>query len=235
VGQALASLPADGMTLILYGDVPLLRASTLRELVDSAKGSGFGLLTVHLDDPGGYGRIVRDAAGNVTRIVEHKDASTAEPEISEINTGIMAVSSACLHRWIPALDNSNAQHEYYLTDCVAAAVAEGIHVVAVSAATAAEVTGVNNRRQLAELERQYQLNLASELMEQGVMLRDPARIDVRGTLRCGRDVEIDINSLFIGDVQLGDRCSLPYAMAISKKGIQLNRPVLTRKSFQKPV
>ena len=208
VGEALVSLPADGMTLILYGDVPLLRASTLRELVDTAAETGFGLLTVQLPDPSGYGRIVRDTAGKVIRIVEHKDASAAELQIGEINTGIMAVNSACLHRWIPALSNANAQREYYLTDCVAAAVAEGIHIGAVSAATAAEVTGVNNRRQLAELERQYQLNVANDLMEQGVMLRDPARIDVRGTLHCGRDVEIDINSLFVGDVQLGDRVTV---------------------------
>jgi len=205
VGEALAKIPADGMTLILYGDVPLLRPATLDALITAAESSGFGLLTVNLEDPSGYGRIVRDPAGHVARIVEHKDASPAELGITEINTGIMAVKSAFLHRWIPALENDNAQGEFYLTDCVAAAVAEGIEIATVSAATEAEVTGVNSRAQLAALERQYQLDIADELMAAGVMLRDPTRIDVRGTLRCGRDVEIDINTLFMGDVQLGDR------------------------------
>ncbi len=205
VGQALQAIPRDGMTLILYGDVPLLQAETLERLINEAADGSFGLLTVNLGDPAGYGRIVRDAAGKVCRIVEHKDASSEELAISEINTGIMAISSADLHRWIPALDNSNAQGEYYLTDCVAAAVADGVKIVSVLAGSEAEVTGVNNRQQLAALERCYQRNHADRLMELGVMLRDPDRIDVRGSLQCGRDVEIDINAVFIGDVTLGDR------------------------------
>lgn len=205
VGQALEAIPRDGMTLILYGDVPLLRAETLERLIDEAADGSFGLLTVNLGDPAGYGRIVRDAAGKVCRIVEHKDANPEELAISEINTGIMAISSADLHRWIPALDNSNAQGEYYLTDCVAAAVADGVKIVSVLAGSEAEVTGVNNRQQLAALERCYQRDHADRLMELGVMLRDPDRIDVRGSLQCGRDVEIDINAVFIGDVTLGDR------------------------------
>jgi bifunctional UDP-N-acetylglucosamine pyrophosphorylase/glucosamine-1-phosphate N-acetyltransferase len=205
VGQALEAIPADGMTLILYGDVPLLRAETLERLVKEAADGSFGLLTVNLDDPAGYGRIVRDDAGNVCRIVEHKDANAEELAIREINTGIMAINSADLHRWIPALDNSNAQGEYYLTDCVAAAVADGVRIVSVLAASETEVTGVNNRLQLAALERCYQRECADRLMERGVMLRDPDRFDVRGSLKCGRDVEIDINAVFIGDVTLGDR------------------------------
>lgn len=205
VGQALEAIPADGMTLILYGDVPLLRAETLERLVKEAADGSFGLLTVNLDDPAGYGRIVRDGAGNVCRIVEHKDANAEELAIREINTGIMAINSADLHRWIPALDNSNAQGEYYLTDCVAAAVADGVRIVSVLAASETEVTGVNNRLQLAALERCYQRECADRFMERGVMLRDPERFDVRGSLKCGRDVEIDINAVFIGDVTLGDR------------------------------
>ncbi len=205
VGQALDAIPQDGMTLILYGDVPLLRAETLERLIDAAADGSFGLLTVNLDDPGGYGRIVRDTAGEVCRIVEHKDASEAELAIREINTGIMAINSADLHRWIPALGNSNAQGEYYLTDCVAAAAADGVKIVSVLAGSEAEVTGVNNRQQLAALERRYQRDYADSLMELGVMLRDPDRIDVRGSLQCGRDVEIDVNAVFIGDVTLGDR------------------------------
>lgn len=208
VEQALPYIPNDGMTLILYGDVPLLRVTTLNELTAAARRTGYGLLTVELENPSGYGRIIRDPDGAIVRIVEHKDASPQELTIAEINTGIMAVRNSYLHRWIPALKNNNAQGEYYLTDCVAAAAAEGVEIAGVSAATEAEVTGVNNRLQLASLERQYQHDIARDLMEQGVMLRDPARIDVRGELNCGRDVEIDINALFIGKVILGDRVSV---------------------------
>ena len=205
VGQALTHVPNDTMTLILYGDVPLLQSSTLQELAAAAEITGFGLLTVVLEDPSGYGRIVRNADGEIVRIVEEKDASSDERAITEINTGIMAVKSDHLHRWIPALSSANAQGEYYLTDCVAAAAAEDIEIASVSASSVAEVTGVNNRMQLAALERQYQNNIATDLMERGVMLRDPNRIDVRGELTCGRDVEIDVNAVFIGKVKLGDR------------------------------
>ena len=208
LAQALPNIPSDAMVLILYGDVPLLSGETLRELVAAAGQTGFALLTVTLDDPSGYGRIIRDPDGRIVRIVEHKDASPAELSIAEINTGIMAVHGGHLKQWIPKLGNDNAQGEYYLTDCVAAAVAEGIDIAGVAATAAAEVTGVNNRIQLAELERYYQREIARRLMEQGVMLRDPARIDVRGGLTCGRDVEIDVNALFIGRVSLGDRVSV---------------------------
>ncbi|MBI4695103.1 MAG: bifunctional UDP-N-acetylglucosamine diphosphorylase/glucosamine-1-phosphate N-acetyltransferase GlmU [Gammaproteobacteria bacterium] len=204
VAQALPRIPADTLVVILYGDVPLLSVATLERLIAAAEPSGFSLLTVVLADPTGYGRIVRDAAGEVQRIVEHKDASPAERAIAEINTGIMAVRGDYLHRWLPTLGNDNAQGEYYLTDCVALAVADGIRVAPVAAANEAEVTGVNNRVQLAELERAHQQAQARALMEAGVTLADPARIDVRGRLECGRDCVIDINTVFVGQVKLGN-------------------------------
>ncbi|MCC7121715.1 MAG: bifunctional UDP-N-acetylglucosamine diphosphorylase/glucosamine-1-phosphate N-acetyltransferase GlmU [Gammaproteobacteria bacterium] len=203
VAQALSLLPNDGIVLILYGDVPLLSAATLRRLLDAATPSGFALLTVVLSDPGGYGRIVRDAHDEIVRIVEHKDASTDELAITEINTGIMAVRGSYLHRWLPALKNDNAQREYYLTDCVAAAVTEGIRVAGVFASDPVEVAGVNNRIQLAELERTWQRQRALALMEAGVTLLDPARFDVRGDVTCGQDTTIDVNVILNGRVRIG--------------------------------
>ena len=205
VGQALTHVPSDTMFLILYGDVPLVRSSTLLKLVGAAESTGFGLLTAVFEDPHGYGRIVRNSDGEIIRVVEEKDASPDERAVTEINTGIMAIKSDYLHRWIPSLSNKNAQGEYYLTDCVAVAVAEGIEITSISASSVTEVTGVNDRAELAALERQYQNQAARVLMECGVMLRDPSRIDIRGELTCGRDVEIDINSVFIGKVALGNR------------------------------
>ena len=204
VAQTLAALPDDGLVLILYGDVPLLRSASLANLLHAAETSGFAVLTVSMADPTGYGRILRDAVGNVARIVEHKDASSAELAVAEINTGIMAIAAASLKRWIPRLGNSNAQGEYYLTDCVEMAVAEGVSVKGVLCADADEALGVNNRRQLAEVERIYQRRVAGELLDAGVTLLDPARLDVRGELLCGRDVIIDINVVFEGRVVLGD-------------------------------
>jgi len=203
VAQALPHLPQDELVLILYGDVPLLSEATLRRLLDSAVPSGFSLLTVTLSDPGGYGRIVRNERGEIVRIVEHKDATAEELAIAEINTGIMAVRGSCLHRWLPALKNENAQGEYYLTDCVAAAVAEGIRVAGVPARDAIEVAGVNNRVQLAELERAWQRERAVGLMEAGVTLLDPARLDVRGDVECGQDTTIDVNVVLTGRVRIG--------------------------------
>ena len=203
VHQCLPVIAQQGITLILYGDVPLTPASTLRELVKNAETTGFGLLTVNMDDPTGYGRIVRDTENKIQAIVEHKDASSDQLEICEVNTGIMAVKSEDLHRWIPTLGNDNAQGEYYLTDCVEMAVGEGKEVLGVIADNVFEVTGVNNRQQLAELERAYQTSITNELMAEGVTLRDPARIDVRGKLNCAEDVEIDVNALFVGEVTLG--------------------------------
>ena len=204
VAQCLPHIAPQGITLILYGDVPLTREETLRQLINEAETNGFALLTVMMEDPTGYGRIVRDENGTIQAIVEHKDASAEQLNIREVNTGIMAVSSEFLHASIPDLSNENAQGEYYLTDCVEMAVSAGMQVAGVVAENVVEVTGVNNRRQLAELERAYQMSIANDLMEQGVTLRDPARIDVRGDLNCGQDVEIDINTVFSGSVKLGD-------------------------------
>lgn len=204
VRQCLPAINKDSMTLILYGDVPLTSVQTLSSLVAAAQESGYALLTVMMDNPSGYGRIVRDEQNKIIAIVEHKDASAEQLKIAEVNTGIMAIKSSYLHEWVPALGNNNAQGEYYLTDCVAMAVSAGCKVAGVIADSAVEVTGVNNRQQLAELERAYQTKVAANLMEQGVTLRDPARIDVRGTLNCGSDVEIDVNVVFRGTVTLGD-------------------------------
>ena len=204
--QALPMLGADAQTLVLYGDVPLTRADTLRAMA-AAAGDGVALLTVTLDDPTGYGRIVRDG-GAVKRIVEEKDATAAERGLREVNTGIMVLPTRNLARWLGALRDDNAQREYYLTDVIAAAVGEGVPVRAVQPASARETLGVNSKAQLAELERVYRQDIAGRLLAAGVTLADPARIDVRGSLECGRDVAIDVNCVFEGDVVLGDRVSL---------------------------
>ena len=198
----LAAVPS-APTLVLYGDVPLTRVATLQALIDAAGDDALGLLTAHLDNPRGYGRIVR-VDGAVTRIVEEKDADDAERAIREINTGIVVAPSAALARWLPTLGNRNAQGEYYLTDIVALAVAEGLPVVTTHPDADWETEGVNSKLQLAQLERVFQQNLAERLMEQGVTLADPSRIDVRGELVCGRDVSIDVNCVFEGRVVLGD-------------------------------
>ncbi len=204
VQQALPFLEGDDQTLILYGDVPLTRPDTLRALLDAAGRDTVGLLTVTLPDPSGYGRIVRASDGKVQRIVEHKDATPAERTITEVNTGILAVPTPLLRRWLGALTNQNAQGEYYLTDIIGMAVAKGVSVNTVQPAYAWEVEGVNDRRQLAALERTWQRVQAERLLEAGVTLVDPARIDIRGTLVCGRDVVIDVNCVFEGSVTLGD-------------------------------
>jgi len=204
--QALPALGADAQTLVLYGDVPLTRVDTLRAM-SAAAGDGVALLTVTLDDPTGYGRIVRDG-GAVKRIVEEKDATAAERALREVNTGIMVLPTRHLARWLAGLRDDNAQGEYYLTDVIAAAVSEGVPVRAVQPASAWETLGVNSKAQLAELERVYREDVARRLLEAGVTLADPARIDVRGKLRCGRDVVIDVNCVFEGEVVLGDRVSL---------------------------
>jgi bifunctional UDP-N-acetylglucosamine pyrophosphorylase / glucosamine-1-phosphate N-acetyltransferase len=191
-------------TLILNGDVPLIRAATASALAAACGGRKLALLTLELTDANGYGRILRDAADGVLGIVEHKDASAAQRAIREIYTGMMAAPTAMLKRWVMALNNDNAQREYYLTDIVAMAVAEGVPVVATQPASDTEVLGVNNPVQLADLERRYQRGHAEALMEAGVRLADPARLDVRGTLQCGSEVEIDVNCVFEGRVSLGD-------------------------------
>ena len=204
VAQALPHISGDAPVMVLYGDVPLIEASTLRRLADAAGAGALGLLTVTLDDPTGYGRIVRDAQGRVTRIVEQKDASEDERRIREINTGILVAPGHKLAEWLSRVGNDNAQGEYYLTDIIALAVADAVPVVTVSPGSVAETLGVNDRSQLAALERIHQRTQAERLMAAGVTLLDPARFDLRGELDCGRDVEIDVNCVFEGTVTLGD-------------------------------
>jgi bifunctional UDP-N-acetylglucosamine pyrophosphorylase / glucosamine-1-phosphate N-acetyltransferase len=204
--QAVPLLPDEGTVVILNGDVPLIEAETIRALVAACAGSKLALLTIELDDPSGYGRIVRGDGpeGSIQAIVEHKDASPAQRSIREIYTGVLAAPAAALKSWLARLTNDNAQHEYYLTDVAALAIADRVPVVAVHPRHEAEVLGVNSPSQLADLERRYQRMRAEALMEAGVRLADPARFDLRGTLRCGSDVEIDVNCVFEGDVTLGD-------------------------------
>ncbi|WP_062193554.1 bifunctional UDP-N-acetylglucosamine diphosphorylase/glucosamine-1-phosphate N-acetyltransferase GlmU [Caldimonas taiwanensis] len=212
VQQAVPELLEPGTTLILNGDVPLIEAETARALVAACDGRRLALLTVHLADPTGYGRIVREGAA-VRAIVEHKDASASQREIREVYTGMMAAPTAHLKRWLAQLNNDNAQGEYYLTDVVALAVAEGVEVVAAHPADEIEVLGVNSPAQLADLERRWQRRQAERLMAEGVRLADPARFDVRGRLSCGRDVEIDVGCVFEGHVVLGDGVRIgPYCV-----------------------
>ncbi|WP_124948437.1 bifunctional UDP-N-acetylglucosamine diphosphorylase/glucosamine-1-phosphate N-acetyltransferase GlmU [Sulfuriferula thiophila] len=208
VRQAVPHLADSGVTLILYGDVPLTTADTMRALTTVAVQDQLALLTVNLTDPTGYGRIVRNAAGKVTAIVEHKDADTQTRAITEVNTGLMALPTHRLAGWLSRLSNANAQGEYYLTDIIAMAVADGIGVQACQPAHHREILGVNSKAQLAELERLHQLQVANQLMTQGVTLLDPARIDVRGSLQCGRDVMIDVGCVFEGQVELGNNVSV---------------------------
>ena len=203
VMQAMPGTPAENRVLILFGDVPLLTAATLEHLLLEAGEDDLGVLTVDLDDPTGYGRIVRED-GLVVRNVEHKDATLAEQQIREINTGVMCCPAERLKAWLDRLGNDNAQGEYYLTDVVAMAVADGVAVHGVKADNEAEVMGINDRKQLARAERALQARLVDELMTAGVGFADPARVDIRGTLTCGRDVYIDVNAVFEGDVELGD-------------------------------
>ncbi len=204
VQQAVPVLPQDGVVVVLSGDVPLTQAETLQALVAQCAGDKLALLTLEMDDPTGYGRIVRSPSGPVHAIVEHKDANEAQRAIREIYSGIMAVPARLLKGWLARLDNHNAQNEYYLTDIVKFAVSDGVPVVAHTIRDAVQVAGVNSPQQLAELERAHQLAQAQHWMTAGVRLKDPARFDVRGELHCGRDVEIDVNCIFEGRVHLGD-------------------------------
>jgi bifunctional UDP-N-acetylglucosamine pyrophosphorylase / glucosamine-1-phosphate N-acetyltransferase len=203
VQQAAPSLPADGVTLILSGDVPLTQADTLQALVQACGGTQIALLTIDLADPTGYGRIVRKGS-QVQAIVEHKDATPQQRTITEIYSGIMAAPTALLKKYLALLDNNNVQKEFYLTDVVKHAVAAGTSVVAVKTTDAVQVAGVNSPVQLQELEREFQKRNAVQLMEQGVRIADAARIDVRGSLTCGQDVSIDVNCVFEGTVSLAD-------------------------------
>ena len=207
VERAMPEIDDNSTLLVLYGDVPLLRDSTMAELVRIGE-SGFGLLTVHVADPGGYGRILRDQHGAVERIVEEKDASEHERSITEVNSGIMCTSAKQLRAWLSQLENKNAQKEYYLTDTIAMAVKAGIVVKTMHPEAEAEVAGVNSRSQLAELERYYQRQLAEQLMAAGVTIRDPARLDIRGEVTSGQDVTLDVNVVLIGKVTLGSNVSI---------------------------
>ena len=207
VQQAAPLLHDEGTTLVLNGDVPLIEPGTMRALVEACAGRHLALLTIVLPEPSGYGRVVRSGdpvGGTIEGIVEHKDATPAQRRIHEVYTGVMAAPTAALKRWLAALTNQNAAGEYYLTDVVAMAVREHIGVVATHAHDEAEVLGVNSPLQLADLERRFQRRQAEALMEAGVRLADPARLDIRGELVCGQDVEIDVNCVFEGRVELGD-------------------------------
>ncbi len=200
-------------TLVLYGDVPLIEAASLRNLLAKCTPQTVALMTLQTAQPQGYGRIVRDAAGEVTAIVEERDATEAQKRIGEVNTGILAAPTLALKRWLGALRNDNAQSEYYLTDIIAAAVADGLRVQTCQPGHDWEVLGVNSRAQQAQLERVYQRRQAERLMDEGVSLMDPARIDIRGSLTCGRDVFIDVGCVFEGKVHLADGVQLgPYCV-----------------------
>jgi bifunctional UDP-N-acetylglucosamine pyrophosphorylase / glucosamine-1-phosphate N-acetyltransferase len=217
VQQALVHLDTSVPTLVLYGDVPLTKASTLQRLVAAAGNDKLAILTVDLADPDGYGRMVRKD-GKIVGIVEQKDATAQQRAITEINTGIMVVPTAPMIGWLGGLGNNNAQKEYYLTDIVALAAAQGVLITHAQPDAQWETLGVNSKVQLAQLERRHQLNQAHDLLEAGVMLADPARIDIRGQLTCGRDVEIDVGCVFEGQVHLGDGAKIgPYSVVKDTK------------------
>ena len=204
VAQALPNIPDDRTVLVLYGDVPLIQPETLKALTQACHANAMAVLTVLSSDPKGLGRIVRDKLGRTVAIVEEKDADAQQKLIPETNSGILAAPAGLMRKWLAALSPKNAQGEYYLTDIIASAVAEDCEVATLTLHDELEVLGVNNKLQLAQLERHYQGRIAEQLMLAGVGLSDPARIDVRGTLQCGRDVEIDINAIFEGEVTLGN-------------------------------
>ena len=217
VQQAMPLLADDGRTLVLYGDVPLIQHSTLHQMQQA--GDGLVLLTVNLDNPAGYGRIVRNNQGDVLAIIEEKDASPGQREIREVNTGILLAPTGKLREWLARLRNDNSQGEYYLTGIVAMAVQQGIAVHTVQPAHEWEIHGINSKAQLAALERTRQQVEASRLLAHGVTLADPARIDVRGRLNCGRDVEIDVGCIFEGDVSLGNNVHVGAYSIIRNAGI----------------
>lgn len=203
VGQAMPSISNASTVLVLYGDVPLITAETLRPMIDQADAGKLSVLTAVLDNPAGYGRMIRDGEGHLKRIIEHKDASDAQLQIKEVNTGFLAAPAGLMRAWLAKLDNNNVQSEYYLTDVIAMAVAEGVTVESASAADEFEILGVNDRIQLAAIERACQRRLTEEVMRAGATLADPARIDIRGALHVGRDCFIDVNTVFEGEVRLG--------------------------------
>ncbi|QKT98913.1 bifunctional UDP-N-acetylglucosamine diphosphorylase/glucosamine-1-phosphate N-acetyltransferase GlmU [Acinetobacter lwoffii] len=234
VQMTLPVLPQDGVSLILSGDVPCINPVTLQKLLDATTATGIGLVTLTLSDASGYGRIVREN-GEIQAIVEHKDASEEQRQIKEINTGIYAVSNAKLHEWLPNLSNDNAQGEYYLTDIVAMALADGMQVASVEPEQAFEVEGVNDRVQLAALERQFQSYQAKQLMQQGVHLIDPSRFDLRGNLTVGQDVRIDINVIIEGDCELGDNVEIGAGCIIKNTKIAAGTKVQPYSIFDSAV
>ncbi len=201
--QAMPGTPGDNRVLVLFGDVPLLRSTTLERLLDETPAGDLVVLSVDMEDPTGYGRIIREN-GSVRAIVEEKDANASEKAVREIHTGVMAAPASRLRDWLARLSNDNAQGEYYLTDIIAMAVDDNVEVHGVKAGSSVEVMGINDKKQLAEAERALQARLIDELMQRGVGFADPARVDIRGTLKCGKDVYIDVNAVFEGDVELGD-------------------------------
>lgn len=223
VQQALPDLNDDHRVLILYGDVPLTRPETLSSLLEKQSDNGIALLTVQLPDPTGYGRIVRDGNAKVMAIVEQKDATDAQKKITEVNTGILACEARALRRWLSSLKNDNAQREYYLTDIIGLCAAEGGVIETHQPHSSDEVEGVNNRLQLADLERRFQRRIAEQLMTNGVTLRDPARLDVRGTLHIASDVEIDVNVILEGRVSIGAGSTIGANCVL--KNVSLGRDV----------
>jgi bifunctional UDP-N-acetylglucosamine pyrophosphorylase/glucosamine-1-phosphate N-acetyltransferase len=222
VAQAMPNIDNNSVVLILYGDVPLIKASTLKAMIEDVSEDQMSLLTVDLKNPDGYGRIVRDDNNSVAAIVEQKEATPDQLALTETNTGIMAVSAQQLSTWLPALSNSNTQGEYYLTDIIAMAAAAGVTVKAFHPDTEAEVQGVNDRVQLANLEREFQADKALQLLLQGVSLRDPKRLDIRGELTVGQDVAIDINVVFEGKVSIGNKVSIGPNCVITDSTIANN-------------
>lgn len=208
VQMALPELRANAKVVILYGDVPLITSETISQMLCAVTDKSIGLLTIQLPDPQGYGRIIRDAEGQIEAIVEQKDASPEQLEVNEVNTGVMSLTSELLAQWLPLIDNNNAQGEYYLTDLISIAREAGYSINGIHPGSVSEVEGINNRQQLAALERAHQLQLAEALMASGTSLADPTRFDQRGTLVAGTDNRIDINCIFEGDVKLGSGVSI---------------------------
>ncbi len=225
VQQASPHLNSDSISLILLGDVPLVDVEACKRLIDQVQNK-LAILTFNKLDPTGYGRIVRNESGNVYAIVEHKDATKAQRKITEVNTGIMAMPNAQLKSWLSRLNNNNVQGEYYLTDIVELAVQDNINVVAKITLDEWSVTGINSKTDLSLIERIYQSRVAQKLLLQGVTLKDPARLDVRGNLNCGRDVEIDVNCVFEGDVTLGDNVKIAANCVIKNANIASNTQIL---------
>lgn len=234
VQMALPVLAQEGTSLILYGDVPLVSANTLQRLQHASQDSGIGMITLNVADPTGYGRIVRQN-GQIQAIIEHKDATDAQRQIQEVNTGIYCVSNQKLHEWLPRLNNQNVQGEYYLTDIIAMAVEDNLHIASIQPELDFEVEGVNDRAQLATLERAFQRQQADQLMHQGVAFADPNRFDLRGSLSVGQDVFIDINVIIEGDCELGDNVEIGAGCLLKNTKIAANTKVKPYSLFDQAI